>query len=316
VAVVGVGRSGTSAITRGLEALGVELGPDLRSGGGKNPTGFFEDEALADLTRRVRKAVGLRAGAVGLIDAACWQSPEVARLHDEAVATVRQRFGDAPLWGFKHARTLRLLPFWRDVFDALQLDSAYVVAIRNPLSVARSRGALEERRGVQENSDLEWLVNVVPNFPIVRSHPFVVVDYDNLMSEPKVQLERIARQLGLAFGDAERTAVEEYATQFLDGGLRHTRFTPDDLAADPRVNPLTREAYACLHRLAHDEWAADSPDLGSAWSDVEQGLALLAPVLLRLDDVEMELRLARKSLLGPLQNTPRVWRKLRDRFTR
>ena len=41
IVIVGVGRSGTSAITRGVQALGVELGGHLRPGGGKNPTGFF-----------------------------------------------------------------------------------------------------------------------------------------------------------------------------------------------------------------------------------------------------------------------------------
>jgi hypothetical protein len=40
VVVLGAGRSGTSAATRGLQALGVDLGDRLRPGGGKNPTGF------------------------------------------------------------------------------------------------------------------------------------------------------------------------------------------------------------------------------------------------------------------------------------
>ncbi len=46
IVVLGVGLSGTSTVTRGLQALGVELGDQLRPGAGKNPTGFFEDESL------------------------------------------------------------------------------------------------------------------------------------------------------------------------------------------------------------------------------------------------------------------------------
>ena len=59
IVVLGAGRSGTSAITRGLQTLGVELGDQLRPGGGKNPTGFFEDESLMKINKRLRKALGL-----------------------------------------------------------------------------------------------------------------------------------------------------------------------------------------------------------------------------------------------------------------
>ena len=64
IVVIGPGRSGTSTITRGLQALGVELGDQLRPGGGKNPLGFFEDEGLLKLNKRVRSALGLRADSV------------------------------------------------------------------------------------------------------------------------------------------------------------------------------------------------------------------------------------------------------------
>ena len=52
--VVGAGRSGTSAITRGLQALGVELGDRLKAPTDKNPTGFFEDRDLLRIAKRMR----------------------------------------------------------------------------------------------------------------------------------------------------------------------------------------------------------------------------------------------------------------------
>ena len=118
-------------------------------------------------------------------------------LQEEALDVIRRRFGASPLWGYKYGRTLRLLPFWQAVFQAAGIEVRYLVALRNPLSVARSRGQLEPRRGTQEKSDLEWLVNVVPYFREVRRWPFVVVDFDLLMAEPRGQLERVARALEL-----------------------------------------------------------------------------------------------------------------------
>ena len=152
--MIGPGRSGTSTITRGLQALGVELGDQLRPGGGKNPLGFFEDEGLLKLNKRVRSALGLRADSVSLIQPHQWQMPAVQTLAQEAQEIIRRRFGRYPLPGYKIALTLRMLPFWRMVFQALDLDVRYVMAVRNPLSVGRSRAQLNPRRGVQEKSDL------------------------------------------------------------------------------------------------------------------------------------------------------------------
>src|SRR5437762_1230512 len=43
IMVVGMHRAGTSALTRGLTALGVDLGEHLLLPGADNPTGYWED---------------------------------------------------------------------------------------------------------------------------------------------------------------------------------------------------------------------------------------------------------------------------------
>src|SRR6478672_6650359 len=235
VVVLGAGRSGTSTITRGLQALGVELGDQLRPGGGKNPLGFFEDEGLLQLNKRLRTTLGLRADSVSLIQPRQWQMPAVQMLAREAQETIRRRFGLYALPGYKFAGTLRMLPFWRTVFQALDLDVRYVMAVRNPISVARSRAQLNPRRGVQEKSDLEWLVNVVPYFRAVRECPFVVVDYDLVMADAVRQLERIATTLDIPLTAATTAGIQEYANQFLHGNLRHHHFTEDDLINNPQL---------------------------------------------------------------------------------
>jgi len=313
IVVVGVGRSGTSAITRGLQALGVVLGDDLRRGHGKNPTGFFEDEILRGLTRRLKHALGVIGASVRPIAREEYSTPEVRALQVEATAALRQQLGSHTLWGFKHGRTLRFLPFWQEAFRTLGLDVSYVVATRNPLSVARSRGKLDQRRGEQEKSDLEWLANVVPSFPLLRGHRFVVVDYDLLMGDPLAQLRRIADVLELPHTPEADAGMAAYANEFLRGGMRHSRFTDEDLAEDPRMNSVTRDAYRCLQRLASVDANPDSPELWQEWQRFEDQLSLMAPAMRYVDKVESDLRLAKRSLAGPLQALPSAWRKLRGR---
>src|SRR5919108_795853 len=165
VVVLGVGRSGTSAITRGLGALGVDLGNRLRSATLlKNPTGFYEDTDLLRINKRLKRILDVRGESVRLLPAEWWRQPQVEALHAEAVATIQRRFGACPLWGYKYARTLRFMPFWVRVFDAAAVDARYLMAIRNPLSVARSRARLDPWRGAQGQKDLEWVGKFVALF--------------------------------------------------------------------------------------------------------------------------------------------------------
>jgi hypothetical protein len=314
IVVLGAGRSGTSTITRGLQALGVHLGDQLRPGGGKNPNGFFEDEGLLKLNKRLRTTLGLRAESVSIIDRQQWQKPEVQALKQEAQHTIRQRFGDMPLWGYKYAGTLRMLPFWREVFQALDLDVRYLVAIRNPISVARSRARLNPRRGRQEKSDLEWLVNIVPYFRLVQERPFVVVDYDLVMADAVKQLERIAAMLDLPQTTATKGGIQEYANQFLNPNLRHSRFTDADLAQNPQLNPITREAYRWLYQLATDSVDLYAPAIWQAWEQIENDFAAQASLLRCIDQLENDLRRAQHNLFGPLQLIPQALLSLRKNW--
>lgn len=299
--VIGAGRSGTSTVTRALIALGVDLGNRFKRASRKNPTGFFEDAELLDLSKRVRKRIGLRADSVRLIEAAELQGEHLARLREQAREIITRRFGQAPIWGFKYGRTLRILPFWEPVLAELTIEPAFLIALRNPLSVARSRAKLDPRRGLQEASDLEWLVSIVPYLRRTRSHRLAVVDYDELMDHPVAQLQRIAHQLDLPAESAGPELVRNYAERFLDPGLRHTRF--DDAALDQAsdLNPLVRDAYRLLRHLATGERAADEA-FWADWQRIEQGVADLAPVLRLIDLRENERRKALFSPLGPFQS--------------
>lgn len=281
--IIGAGRSGTSVLTRGIQALGVDLGNHFKHATRKNPTGFFEDAELLALSKRVRRTLGLRADSVRLLDESEWDNSKIARLRDEAVAIIQRRFSGVPIWGFKYGRTLRLLPFWEPVLEQLDMEPAYVLALRNPLSVARSRARLNRRRGVQEHSDLEWLVSIVPYFSSLRGSPLTIVDYDILMEQPAAQLKRVARGLDLAMDAGVDAAIQNFAGGFLQQDMRHTRFKLEDLDQNSRLNPLCRSAYLLLYRLANDELDPESSTFWEEWQKIEETLQMQAPLLRQID---------------------------------
>ncbi len=311
VTVLGAGRSGTSATTRAMQAIGIDLGDRLRRGRGKNPTGFFEDNDILRLNRKLKRTLGIRGDSVRLLEPGELDAPTVRAIHDECVDTLRRRFGDRMLWGYKYGRTLRFLPFWQRVWDDLGLDIRYVLALRNPLSVARSRERLDPQRGSQENSDLEWLVNVVPYLHLVRDRPMAVVDYDCVMSDPERELDRMAAGLGLPVED--RSGIEFYCREFLKPGMRHSRFTIEDLISDERSNRLVREAYGWLHRMAIGELSVRDSGFWTDWERIAAELEDLRPVLRQMERLKAEARSAALNPLGPFQVVPDLVRRARGR---
>ncbi len=80
VLVLGMHRSGTSALARGLQMLGVYLGNDFISPKSDNPTGFGRIGTSSKSIERLLAVFGLKWEEVALIDDARWNEPGVEAL--------------------------------------------------------------------------------------------------------------------------------------------------------------------------------------------------------------------------------------------
>jgi hypothetical protein len=273
VLLLGMHRSGTSAIARGLCALGVYLGSDFLDAQPENPTGYWEDKGVVEIDERVLRELGLKWDSLALVDRRNFDRRAMRALGRKATRYCRQAFTRQPLWGFKDPRTIRILPFWRDVLHASAASESYVLAIRNPRSVAAS---LLARQAMEAGDAYRlWLVHMVPFLRDITDKPLVVVDYDLLMRDPRAQLERIGRVLEIT-GASTEPDVDRFVAEFLDTDLRHSVFELDDLDAVDETARLTRDAYALLRDLAGDRLCAGSAFWG-AWEGVEARLAQLLP---------------------------------------
>ena len=136
--VLGMHRSGTSAVTAALKALGVELGHEDGFVSKDNLKGYFEDVDVVTLNDRILRHLGYS-----------WNNPfmrgvedrmdELDCFLDEAVAILDDGYKDHVLWGLKDPRMCLLLPFWnRVVTKSLGCEILYLHVLRNPLEVAAS----------------------------------------------------------------------------------------------------------------------------------------------------------------------------------
>ena len=249
VVVLGMHRSGTSAITRGLKVLGVDLGDSFLPPRPDNEKGFWEDIDINTLNIDLLKAIGHDWHT--LVPIMPCEIPEAIteKFKLRAVEILRHKLSHTNCFGFKDPRLPRLLFFWKEVFEHLNVRVGYIIVNRNPLSVARS---LAEREGFDFiKSYYLWFEHMHTSLRHTAKNRRVIVDYDLLMENPEKQLKRIAINLGLELAH-ESLEFKEYQTKFIDDSLRHNRHKPEDLRLDRVVPPGVIELYHILQELALD----------------------------------------------------------------
>jgi hypothetical protein len=159
------------------------------------------------------------------------------------------------------------LPFWQSIFNHLQLDAFYVIALRNPISVARSLG--KRNNFPLEKSYYLWLDHILPSVLLTQGAPRVLVDYDLLLADPYKQISRIAVHLGLA-KRLDGARLIDFSQNFLDKRLRHAKFDLEDIYHDPTVPPPVKTAAAVLSDVAADYLHLDSEYVAEVFANLSR----------------------------------------------
>ena len=85
IMVLGMHRSGTSAIARGLQTLGVQLGTNLFSAGFDNPKGFWEDKDVLEINEQLLRQLGAAYDSLSLLPEYNVNDPEIKPLFSKAI---------------------------------------------------------------------------------------------------------------------------------------------------------------------------------------------------------------------------------------
>ncbi|WP_434715340.1 glycoside hydrolase family 99-like domain-containing protein [Paraburkholderia sp. A3RO-2L] len=277
--VLGMHRSGTSALTRGLQTMGIGLGDFLYPAQeGVNEEGFWEDMDVVNLNDEMLSLLGSSWHTLQPVT-----DDQINQLRDAGYMTraadlLCRKVAEHPVFGVKDPRLCKMLRFWHEVFLQCDLDVGYVIALRNPLSVIDS---LSKRNGFsKEKTYYMWLEHVLAALTDsnVRARG-LVVDYDRLMTQPRVELGRIAEIFGLQIDEA---AVNNYATQFLREDLRHASYEADRLESDGECPRAVIEVFEIAKQLAEGKLAIDSDYVREVaarrYEQLQEASALLALV--------------------------------------
>ena len=289
VLVLGMHRSGTSALTRGLEVLGFELGRNLKPPvEGDNSKGFFEDWTLSTINDELLTLIGGAWDSLLARDPSEADARAVNELKLKALDAIAAEFGEAPRFAFKDPRSCRAAPFWKDVLARHGAETTYVIAFRNPMDVAHS---LEKRDGFSRaRSYYLWLLHMLAAVRHTAGERRVFVDFDDLIADPEAVITRVADAIGADEVAIDREAMRAYCLEFLDPKLQHNKGTPARLDLDEQCPPEARAVYALLRQEAEDAPGARD----ALWQAQFDAFEQLAPYSLLLDDLDRHVRRLRR----------------------
>lgn len=292
--VLGMHRSGTSALTRGLQVLGVSLGENLMPAfEGNNSKGFWEDLEIVAINDAILAALGMDWHSLGSLhrvhDWSELQGSDLARRAEEYLRDQTDRF---PLFGIKDPRMARLLPFWREIFHRCEVEPVFVISTRDPVSVADS---LARRDGfLPGKSYYLWLEHMLSSVLDTVGAKRCVVGFDYLLDRPAEELARIARVAGLPA--PEGASLDDYRQTFLDRDLRHFRHEKGDLEIDPDLATEVSTLFGLLDRLATDEASLEDGSVSDSINALRKRLLDQAPTYRLMSALNK--RLSESSLLG------------------
>jgi hypothetical protein len=243
--ILGMHRSGTSAITRALNLLGVNLGSNLLEGRTKiNARGFWENKALIETHDRLLE----QTLASGWFDTRplpdkWWKKPSVQPFKTEIREILHRDIGDLNLFAVKDPRLCRVMPLWREILEEEELDVRCILIIRHPEEVARS---LCIRDGFDAGTGYSlWLRHVLEAEANTRGLRRMLICYDELLEGRWDIVQKIGEDMEIIWPERSDDAVRR-VNEELAGNLRHHRVAE---TSGPNDNPLAAMSVEMYQRM-------------------------------------------------------------------
>ncbi len=289
ILVLGMHRSGTSALTRSIALAGAELPRDLMPPTADNPLGYWESRSIARFNSRLLESAGTRWNDDAPVPAEWIADPARAADRTTAAELLAAEFGTASTIVFKDPRLCRLLPFWKPVLAEAGFRAHAILAIRDPWEVAlslqvRVREEAFRPAAIAATSRglLLWLRYVLDAERESRDLARTTIEYASLVSDWRQALGPLLAMLPLAApSDASSAAIDA----FLSPNLRHQRPVASAGACDgpeeiPGLETL-RGVQAAIRSRPDEAQTAFELDalttaferLRAAYAGLRQGLA-------------------------------------------
>lgn len=218
IVVLGMHRSGTSAVTEALAStdMPLNLGNHLLGAKPQNPHGFFEDTRVIRANKDFYEFHGVHVMEP-------WKLPnDFTMTGAERIGIVFEKLLKEKINIIKDPRLCVTLPQWQKIWGK-RVKPVYLHIWRHPAEVALS---LQKRDGLSiDRAERVWLTHVVSALRHSDLKRSVFVMHSDLLSQPEVELHRVAtvisRLSGLAFSKVIDMNIDtELVTAVTNGAIQ------------------------------------------------------------------------------------------------
>lgn len=247
ILVLGMHRSGTSALAGTFSQLGLRLGDELMPAtADANPKGYFEHVRVVQAHDRLLAAFGMDWADPRPLPESWMRHPATMQARAELEELLSQLLAEGGTVVVKDPRLCRFVPLWRELLGSLGVQAHFAFIARHPVEVAAS---LRRRDGMSEyRAGLLSLAHQLEAEQATRGACRLFMTYEDLIADWRGQVARCRQAFGVDV--VPEGGTDAAVDGFLDAQLRNHRAT-SEYALDPDVV----EAYRCFQEAARQEQA-------------------------------------------------------------
>lgn len=245
ILVLGMHRSGTSAVTGLINIFGAALPENILGANSDNAKGHFEPQRLIEINEKILVEAGISWDD--------WReftyenlSPNRRFFYKSEISRIiSEEYGNAKLFVLKDPRLCRLTDLYFDVFKEMNIDVKIVLPLRHPLEVAAS---LEKRDNTAPSiGQLYWLRYVLDAELKTRGQKRLFVNYDDIIENAPHFRDILGKVLNLPLQKLSKSKYKEI-NYLIDPALKHFSHGRK-LDADIQFHDWTKKAYTVLQNL-------------------------------------------------------------------
>lgn len=275
--VLGMHRSGTSALSGVLVKLGAQAPGSLMPPTQDNPRGYWESTALMKFHDRVLESAGIRWDDWDGFNPEWIESPAGQTFVADLSSLLDAEYGDARLILVKDPRMCRLFPLWAAALGEFGITPKVVIPVRHPDEVARSLATRDQMGGGQ--AQLLWLRHLLDAEASTRGVTRAFLRYTDLLNEWQPEIERLSDQLGIKWTRQSGATTAEI-NDYLAPQLRHHAATTPSSPARSTIARWAHDAYRAIDSLIDNPRCPDSEQqLDSIHQAFNETSRIYAPVI-------------------------------------